>query len=220
LPQQIDHPPESIRFIAKEGTVRQQRWSWGLNRWPRNSITVSMLLNERSKKIADSFPKEHATLDGTRACSDGNWFHETFLQSTMVRHVGDVTTDEAGEFVADYDPSLRAAELGPSFAARYGWHLLNTGSGYITSGNPMAHPLVRWYRVLENVPLDRKQLKSLSKQLSAKRWELKSRGVDIDLDAIRKLLATDRSSERGLSILFTQLGEHHRALICEEVEAF
>ena len=218
LPQQVDHPPESIRFIAKDGTVRQQRWSWGLGRWPRNSITVSMLLNERSRKNAETFSELHTNRNDAETLYKENWFHETFLQSTMVRHVGDVTVDQVGDYVADYDPSLRAAELSPSFAARYGWNLLHSGSGYLSSDRPTIHPLVRWYRVLENVPLDRKHLKVLSKQLSVKRWELKSRGVDVDLDAMRKILVTDRASERGLSILFTEIGDSHRALICDETD--
>jgi hypothetical protein len=74
--------------------------------------------------------------------------------------------------------------------------------------------MVRWFRLLHELPLDRRQIKSFAKTLDTKTWELKSRGVDLDLDEIRKMLPTSSTSSEARTILFTRIGGRHRALIC------
>lgn len=219
MPRQIDHPPEAIRYISKDGSVRQQRWYWGLQRWPKNSITTSMHLNHPAAERATEFLRNSANTTANTRCV-GHWFHETFLQSTMVRHHDDLFADAVHEFVADYDPSIRAAELAPSFAARYGWQLIDTESGYLTSVEPMTHPMVRWYQVVSNMSFDRKHLKAFSKQHAVRSWELKSRGVDVNLDDLRKSLVVDRSSNESMSILLTQFQGSYRALVCKELSNY
>ena len=82
----------------------------------------------------------------------------------------------------------------------------------------MVHPMVRWFEVVENLPLDRKQLNAFAKSVKTRTWELKSRGIDLDLDAVRKVLPTDRSSTTQTTILFTKICEQHRAIVCKEVD--
>jgi hypothetical protein len=202
LEQQVDRPPDAIRFISKDGSVRQQRWYWGLERWPSDSITCSMHLHGSTKET-----------------HGGDWIHETFQMPNHAESTtSDVIVNEVRGFVADYDPSLRAADCAASFAARYNWHLLGSTHGYVTAGSIKEHPMVRWFRVMDVLPLDRKKLKVYSKQAQVRNWELKSRGIDIDLDAMRSLLASDRASKCQRSILFTQWDGHHRAVICEEIQ--
>ena len=186
--------PESIRYLSKDGAVKQQRWYWGIDRWPVNSIVVST----HSKS------------------SDYVWAHEIFDRSTPSVDPCETLTDRCLEFIADYDPAIRAAERGADFAIRHRWNLIDSTSGYLTASQPRHHPMVRWFRLLHDIPMDRKQIKTLTKSLQPKAWELKSRGVEVDLDQIRKSLATSSDSNDTLTILFTRVGNRHRALVCCE----
>ena len=186
--------PDAIRYLSKDHAVKQQRWYWGIDRWPSNSVVVSV--NSKST--------EH------------QWVHEIFLRDDNLLNSQDVITNDLPEFIGDYDPAIRAAEMGHRFAARYGWGLIDTSSGYLVSTKPTPHPMVRWFRLMHDLPMDRKQIKILARSLKPKAWELKSRGVEVDLDVMRKILTTDSDSSQSLTILFTKTGKSHRALICCE----
>lgn len=215
----LDQTPESIRFLSKDGTVRQQRWYWGIERWPSHSITASMSLNEPAMRRANQFSADQITSCSRNAYSQGDWFHESFsdLEQQRAKMDRSIVQDSLRGFIADYDPSIRAAELAPPFASRYGWHLIGLESGYLTANEPVIHPLVRWFEVIESLPLDRKQLKAFARSAKPRSWELKSRSIDVDLEAIRKSLDVDLGSESRLAVLFTKVGEHHRAIVCQEV---
>jgi len=184
--------PEAIRYLSKDGAVKQQRWYWGLDRWPKDSIVVST----HSKS------------------SEYHWSHEIFDRKQAAENAREILVDRCMPYVADYDPAIRAAELGAAFAKKHQWSLLDSSSGYLTANQPVQHPMVRWFRLLHELPLDRKQIKSFAKTLDTKTWELKSRGVDLDLDEVRKMLPTSSKSNEARTILFTRIGGRHRALIC------
>ena len=220
LKHRTDRSPQAVRFLSKDGSVRQQRWYWGIDRWPNDSITASMRLNApstlRASKMAVPMSEQMA-LDTRWNSTSHGWFHETFLVSDK-RLNECLFTIAPKDFVADYDPSIRAAEMSVRFAERYGWELIDSDSGYLTSKNPTTHPMVRWFKVLENLPLDTKRIKAYAKSLSVHTWELKSRGLEVDLNGLRRILPCDATSERTMTILCTKLGKSHRAIFCEECE--
>jgi SAM-dependent methyltransferase len=209
--------PDCKRFLCKQGTVRQQRWYWGISRWPTNSIVVSVKLNEVSVDKAESFFAKWGNLREQSFREEAGWYHEWYPMESVhdAQMERSVVTQEVSEFVGDFDPAVRSAQLAPAFAIRHGYALCGFENGYLTANDAITHPLVRWFRVLENVPLDRKHLKTLSRQRPAREWELKSRGVDIDLDGIRKQLHTAPDGVPRLTILFLKLQGKHRALICQ-----
>jgi SAM-dependent methyltransferase len=185
-------PPDTVRYLSKDGSVRQQRWLWGLNRWPKGTVVISAFV--KSPTVG--------------------WVHESF-ESSVDTSIYGVATERIGSYVADYDPAIRAAEVGVPFAQRFGWQLLSSSSGYFTSNEPIKHPMTRTFQVLQTIPMDLRKLKALARTLRPKVWELKSRGVEIDLDSLRKSLTTDPSSEKSLCVLFTKIGKSYRAIICE-----
>lgn len=187
--------PESIRYLSKDGAVKQQRWYWGIDRWPKDSIAVST--HSKSSNYA--------------------WAHEVFDRDPISNERNPSLIDRCLDYVADYDPAIRAAEKGAEFASRYQWNIIDSNSGYLTASQPTPHPMVRWFRLLQDIPMDRKQMKAMAKSLLPKAWELKSRGVDIDLDQMRKYLPTGSQSGGTLTILLTLVGGRHRALFCSEV---
>ncbi len=216
LHNQIERPPESIRFLSKDGSVRQQRWYWGLERWPVGSITASMHLNEPSTRRAAQFEMTCPRNTAGQTSTSPNWFHETFLTEDVHAYDNQNVTNSLSEFVADYDPSIRAAELSACFAMRYGWQLVDSNSGYITASRALVHPMVRWFRVLDNLPLDKKQIRTYARNAKVRTWELKSRGLEVDLDGLRRILPSDVTSTARMTILCTKIGNQHRAIFCRE----
>ncbi len=205
--------PDSLRFLSKDGSVRQQRWYWGLERWPIGSITASMLLNTPSEHRALQFKgKQHPN---TRLLC--GWFHETFLAKDVAPLAARILTQAPLDYVGDYDPSIRAAEMSVSFANRYGWRLIDSDSGYLTASTASVHPMVRWFQVLDVLPLDKRQIKSYARDSDVHTWELKSRGLEVELTALRKILPCASTSKESQTILCTKMGGQHRAIFCKEV---
>jgi hypothetical protein len=188
-----------------------------LERWAAGSITASMHLNAPSTRRAEQFEARYSSENAANTSASHGWFHETFVHGEVHSMNSSNFASVPSNYVADYDPSIRAAELSSSFAKRYGWQLIDSSSGYLTANEPLVHPMVRWFRVEEVLPLDTKRIKSFARAANARTWELKSRGLEVDLNALRKVLPTEKHGEANMTILCTKLGGHHRAVFCKEV---
>lgn len=188
-------PPQTIRWLSRGGSVRQQRWYWNVERWAHAERVLSV---------------------ETRT---GAWSHEVFrsgewqVNASCCRDAKHLKT-----YIADTDPSVRAADLGAAFAHRHGVECLGNPMGYMQSDRIAPHPMMRWFRLLEVLPMDRKRLRAYSRANPARVWELKSRNIDVDLDALRKELIVDPDQDRSTTLLLTRLGERHIALVAEEAE--
>jgi len=217
----LDQPPESVRFLSKDGSVRQQRWYWGIERWPTGATVLSMFLNTPSERRAQEFCKENSHDSAASMSPNQRWFHEIFFKQQIESESSDrAGTDTLSRFIGDYDPSIRAAELTISFASRYGWNLLDSNSGYLTAKSVQVHPMVRWFEVVENLPVDTKHLKAFARSANVRSWELKSRGIEIDLISMRRILTASGANAKGRdsrTVLFTKLNGRHRAIVCREV---
>jgi hypothetical protein len=188
--------PQCIRWLSRGGSVRQQRWYWNVERWPAEHYIVSVETKHRQ------------------------WIHELFpfVESSQPPIAVQPSPKSIGAYVADHDPALRAADVTHRLAKRLGVHCIGNATGYFHADHPIEHPMLRCYRVLDSMPLDRKKLKAYARQNPPRCWELKSRNVDIDLDRFRKELFTTPESDVHRSVLFTRFGERHVAIIAEPLE--
>lgn len=184
--------PDVIRYLSRNRSVRQQRWLWNQQRWPNGSLVAS-------------------------AFHLGQWHHEVFSQDLLEQFSPyEVTTESLDSFVGDYDPVIRAADASSLLSERMGVEMLGA-HGYLTHSEPLAHPMVRWFQVIETLPMDKKKLVALSRRLNARSWELKTRGVEFAIDKLRKELVTDPQSNQELTILFTKVGKKHQAIVAMPV---
>ena len=188
---ELDSTPDTIRFLSRERSVRQQRWLWKLQRWPAGSIVLSVLARS-------------------------GWVHEIFDQ----RNDHDRTNDpeEAGfpdAYVADYDPVVRAAKVSARFAERIGCQMLDRAGGYLTAKQCLPHEMVRWFRVLDVLPMDAKKWRAYARTADVGTWELKSRGVTIDLDKSRRELPVNTKSNKFQSLLFSRISGRPRVIAAE-----
>lgn len=190
--------PHSIRWLSRGGSVRQQRWYWNVERWPAEHYIVSVESKDRQ------------------------WSHELFpfVEPSHPAVAVQPSPKSIRAYVADHDPALRAADVTHRLAKRLGVHCIGNATGYFHADHPIEHPMLRCYRVLDSMPLDRKKIKAYARQDPPRCWELKSRNVDIDLDRFRKELATSPESDMQRSILFTRFGERHVAIIAEPLENY
>lgn len=195
---QWDHhndPPEAKRWISRDGSVRQQRWYWGIDRWPKGTVSVSM------------------------QTKSGPWCHETFTEADVSGfYETEVLTSEVSKFVADYDPVVRAGHVPVSFAKRLGLALIETRNGYLTHSEIVNHPMVRWFEVVDVLPLDRKVIRKFARSASVRTWELKSRNIDIGLDEWRKELPVDKSADTQMTVMFTKIANRFRAIFAKVVK--
>ena len=189
-------PPSALRWISRQGTVRQQRWYWRVERWPENAIITSCLTRQ------------------------GNWHHEVFAADNIASHAGsiDPKSNLKNVFIADQDPVLRAANVVSHFALRIDASLLGGDSGYYLADQPQFHPMLTWFKIDDVLPFDRKKLRAYARVRKAKNWELKSRGVEIDLDKTAKELETHHGSEERVTILFTRHGTKHLAIVATRID--
>jgi hypothetical protein len=113
---------------------------------------------------------------------------------------------------------LRAANVVSHFALRIDASLLGGDSGYYLADQPQFHPMLTWFKIDDVLPFDRKKLRAYARVRKAKNWELKSRGVEIDLDKTAKELETHHGSEERVTILFTRHGTKHLAIVATRID--
>jgi hypothetical protein len=195
-------PPDCLRWLSVHGSVRQQRWYWRIERWRQGCRVASMLGKE------------------------GVWHHEVFDANGF-----DPTDPEVDmshripilPFVADQDPVVRAAELNLPLAQRLQVHLIGSPMGYYHADHIVRHPMLQWFQVLEILSMDEKKIRAFARGLMARGlaprvWELKSRGVEIDLERMQRSLATDDRSTKHLTVLFTRQGPKHVAIFSKRIQ--
>jgi SAM-dependent methyltransferase len=190
---ELDDAPDVVRFLSRERSVRQQRWLWRLDRWPKGSIVVSV---------------------HTR----GAWVHEVFDQGDQNSPLeAQSNAKDPGIYVADYDPAIRAARVSHVFASRIGCKMLDSAGGYFTADECVPHGIVRWFRVLDVLSMDSKKLRAYARSASVGAWELKSRGVTVDLDKVRKELPTAPDSSKSCTLLFSKISGRPRVIATEPI---
>lgn len=193
-------PPDSRRWISRDGSVRQQRLYWRIPKW------------NDAKRIVSAYRK-----------STG-WHHEVFDSGPTSALAAldlieqDPLQADKWTFVADHDPALRAANCVVLLSERLQLRMLGNEYGYCVGESFVENPLLRWYRVLEVMPMDHKKVRAMSRILKVGRWELKSRNIDIDLISWGKQLTVDKDSDVVGWLLLTKVGKKHVCLVCKEIQ--
>ncbi len=187
-------PPSAMRWLSRDGSVRQQRWYWNIDRWPSNHRIVSV------------------------EQKNGSWHHEAFpsINAQESNRALDAR-DALSNYIADQDPGLRAAECCNRLADGLGIQCVGNAMGYYHADRIVMHPFLRWFRVFDVLPADRKKLRAYTREHPVRSWELKSRNVDVDLDALRKDLIVNQDAEAQRTLLMTRIGERYVAIIAEPI---
>ena len=96
--------------------------------------------------------------------------------------------DEIGPFVYEPSAAVRAARLTAALCRQTGLAALDGGRSYLTADEPIDHPLVSGFEVLEALPFDLRRLAAALRSHDVAPSEIKKRGVEIDPAELRRKL--------------------------------
>lgn len=97
-------------------------------------------------------------------------------------------TDRVAALVFEPDPAVIAGRLVGAAAERWGVAAWAAGVAYLTGDRPIDHPLVAAFAVEETMPLDRRRLADWLAARGVGRLEIKTRGVGVDPERLRREL--------------------------------
>lgn len=106
-----------------------------------------------------------------------------------------VSLPQPGEYLLEPAPAIVRSHLVSEFAESIGAHLLDEHLAYLCSAEPVEHPLVASYEVLEEIPLQEKQLKRWVREQGFTALTIKKRGVDIVPEQLRARLLGSAGSK-------------------------
>lgn len=106
-----------------------------------------------------------------------------------------VSLPQPGEYLLEPAPAIVRSHLVPEFAQSIGAQLLDEHLAYLCSTEPVEHPLVACYEVLEEIPLQEKQLKRWVREQGFTALTIKKRGVDIVPEQLRARLLGSAGSK-------------------------
>ena len=106
-----------------------------------------------------------------------------------------VSLPQPGEYLLEPAPAIVRSHLVAEFAQSIGAQLLDEHLAYLRSAEPVDHPLVACYEVLEEIPLQEKQLKRWVREQGFTALTIKKRGVDIVPEQLRARLLGSAGSK-------------------------
>lgn len=116
-------------------------------------------------------------------------------------------------FLYEPDVCLVNAQLLDDFChALSELHRIDADSSWLTSHEPVTHPMVRRYQVLHTLPNDIKALRKSLVNLNVGDITIKSKGMNINTDALRKELKLPTGSP-GTIVITTARGARTTVLV-------
>lgn len=106
-----------------------------------------------------------------------------------------VSLPQPGDYLLEPAPAIVRSHLVAEFAQSIGAFLLDEHLAYLCSAKPVEHPLVACYEVLEEIPMQEKQLKRWVREQDFTALTIKKRGVDIVPEQLRARLLGSAGSK-------------------------
>ena len=200
--------------LAQEGVARTATSVRELPAGPADRVPS---VAEATGKVADLLPPYEAVS-----------FRSALTAAEAERSVEvPVSLLQPGEYLLEPAPAIVRSHLVAEFAQSIGAQLLDEHLAYLCSTEPVEHPLVTCYEVLEEIPLQEKQLKRWVREQGFTALTIKKRGVDIVPEQLRARLlgsagskpskkkqkknanssgGTQESSYRPATLVFTRIG--------------
>lgn len=124
-------------------------------------------------------------------------------------------TGELGQYIHEPDNAVIRSHLINLLAEQTNTHTIDPNIAYLSSNEKQDSPWLKSYKVIKELPFDRKQLKAHIKQNEIGTLEIKKRGADITPEALRKELSPKGPNKA--TIIITRIGDAHKALFVEPV---
>ena len=168
--------------LAQEGVARTATSVRELPAGPADRVPS---VAEAAGKVADLLPPYEAVS-----------FRSALTAAEAERSVEvPVSLPQPGEYLLEPAPAIVRSHLVAEFAQSIGAQLLDEHLAYLCSTEPVEHPLVTCYEVLEEIPLQEKQLKRWVREQGFTALTVKKRGVDIVPEQLRARLLGSAGSK-------------------------
>lgn len=168
--------------LAQEGVARTATSVRELPAGPADRVPS---VAEATGKVADLLPPYEAVS-----------FRSALTAAEAERSVEvPVSLLQPGEYLLEPAPAIVRSHLVAEFAQSIGAQLLDEHLAYLCSTEPVEHPLVTCYEVLEEIPLQEKQLKRWVREQGFTALTVKKRGVDIVPEQLRARLLGSAGSK-------------------------
>ena len=122
-------------------------------------------------------------------------------------------TGAIGEYLYEPDNAAIRSHLIHLIAEQTETHTIDPQIAYLSGNLELHNPLLKGYKVIDNLPFERKQLKAYVKANDIGTLEIKKRGADITPEQLRKELAP--KGKASATLIVTRIGDAHRAIFAE-----
>jgi hypothetical protein len=117
------------------------------------------------------------------------------------------------QFIYEPDNAVVRSHLIADLARQVDATLISREIAYLSSDVEIRSPLMRGFRVIDEMAFDRKKLKAYLRDRNIGTLEIKKRGVDVVPEQLRKELSL--KGEIAATLILTRVGDDHRALLAE-----
>jgi hypothetical protein len=117
------------------------------------------------------------------------------------------------QFIYEPDNAVVRSHLIADLAREVGASLISREIAYLSSDKEIDSPMMRGFRVLDEMAFDRKKLKAYLRERNIGTLEIKKRGVDVVPEQLRKEMSL--KGEIAATLILTRVGDDHRALIAQ-----
>ena len=123
-------------------------------------------------------------------------------------------SNKIGAYLGTLDPCLERADLVGEFLEQTSTSLVHPGTGMVTSEEMTEHPMVRWHKVYDVLPWNRKRVKAALRKLDHGIVEVRTRGRVINPDVEQKQLRGKGTNNR-MTVLIYRIDQKLVAVIAE-----
>src|SRR5262249_55197620 len=121
-----------------------------------------------------------------------------------------------GKYIYEPDAAVLAAKLAVALCQQHALAAISRGVHYLTSDRPIHDAALAAFEVVDVLPLDRKQLKAYCREHRLVQLEIKTRGVEVDPERLRKEIAA--AGDAQATIIVAPVAGKTRAIIAQRVE--
>ena len=136
--------------------------------------------------------------------------HE-IVSETFESELAEVSTLK--QFIYEPDNAVVRSHLIADLAREVGASLISREIAYLSSDQEIESPMMRGFRVIDEMAFDRKKLKAYLREQNIGTLEIKKRGVDVVPEQLRKEMSL--KGEIAATLILTRVGDDHRALIAQ-----
>ena len=122
-------------------------------------------------------------------------------------------TGELGQYIHEPDNAVIRSHLINLLAEETNTHTIDPNIAYLSSNHEVTSPWLKSYKVIKEMPFDRKQLKAYIKQNEIGTLEIKKRGADITPEQLRKEL--NPKGPNKATLVITRIGGSHKAIFVD-----